>query len=1151
MAQDTYRSLRRPRVDDDSDSDTAHQEEARKRARTASENYKYSPEYPSYESVNEDVEEEDDAASDGTSSDGLEEISDEPYQDLDEDVAMRLFTDKMKQQLDRPNQPAECAIIEEVTCTNFMCHEHLTISLGPLINFVTGHNGSGKSAVLTALTLCLGGKAVATNRGQSLKHFIKAGKDWATLSVRIKNQGPSAIKPETYGPSIIVERHFTRAGASNFKIKAANGRTVSVKKSELENITDAFCLQLDNPMNVLTQDMARQFLNNSSASEKYKFFFKGTHLEQLDHDYALLEESNESTKEKLELTEEVKNQRRQEWDDAKKKSKLADKQQGLVDKMNSLREYMAWAQVEEKEQDLATLENKLQEMNNDLQSLEAKVQEASIQVQAKETALSEMRGRTEVIEAAATPLRDEHAHLNDQLTQTQTELIEAQSEQRLIKSYLDSTKKSIASITEKITNERLKLESADNGRHQEKLNEIEEAKRKVEEAEAAEQAHARRFHDFNKAYHDADEEVGRLKPVTQGKERQVREREEMIAQRRASSSDWMARYHPRLPHLLQAIERETRFREKPVGPFGRHIRLLKPEWSSILERSFGISLLNFAVTTKADQAILSELIRKTNYPGNVVIGDSRRLDTSAKEPDRRHLTIMRALEINNDLVRNQLIINQSIDQTVLIKNRAEAVAFLQRGHQPGIRQIFTMHDSHFGQGIRLALTASGETSSPIPAWDKGTRMLVDEEANLEIENATLAGLREELRAAQTALQKAQAAARRAQESHRQWEAGKTPLRVNTQRLHEQYEKLQDELAAETPQGTGIIEALEEELNKGKEDAQMHSRTLENSAEHRERLISQQREMRGRLNSIHNDILAIEERVRRARRDEAVLEQQRIAAVVEKNRAYAALEEAKEGRQQAEEERNEAAQTVGEYIQMASQVCPRVAVPRNETPQSLDAKLAKIGDQLKQATQEMGGSRQELIDRELAVKLAFENAESQHRDLHKVYQMMHNALKNRKDRWFQFRKLVSMRAKWIFMFLLSERQFRGRLTIHHGKRELEIHVEPDITRKSDQGRQTKTLSGGEKSFSTICLLLALWESMGSPIRCLDEFDVFMDNVNRDVSMRMMIQAARRALSRQYVLITPQAMGNVPLGPDVKLHKMRDPERGQTTLPFAAS
>jgi hypothetical protein len=32
----------------------------------------------------------------------------------------------------------------------------------------------------------------------------------------------------------------------------------------------------------------------------------------------------------------------------------------------------------------------------------------------------------------------------------------------------------------------------------------------------------------------------------------------------------------------------------------------------------------------------------------------------------------------------------------------------------------------------------------------------------------------------------------------------------------------------------------------------------------------------------------------------------------------------------------------------------------------------------------------------------------------------------------------------------------------------------------------------------------------------------------------------------VLITPQSMNNVQIKDDVKIHKMNDPERGQTTL-----
>lgn len=122
-----------------------------------------------------DEEDEDDDSVVGNGVDHEPEIYDP---DISDDEAVR----RVRARRDRrggkgENFPADNAIIEEITCTNFMCHEHLSISIGPLINFVIGHNGSGKSAVLTALTLCLGGKATATNRGQSLKSFIKEGKE--------------------------------------------------------------------------------------------------------------------------------------------------------------------------------------------------------------------------------------------------------------------------------------------------------------------------------------------------------------------------------------------------------------------------------------------------------------------------------------------------------------------------------------------------------------------------------------------------------------------------------------------------------------------------------------------------------------------------------------------------------------------------------------------------------------------------------------------------------------------------------------------------------------------------------------------------------------------------------------------------------------
>lgn len=53
--------------------------------------------------------------------------------------------------------------------TNFMCHSNLAVEFHSRVNFLVGSNGSGKSAVLAALVLGLGGNARATNRSSSVK----------------------------------------------------------------------------------------------------------------------------------------------------------------------------------------------------------------------------------------------------------------------------------------------------------------------------------------------------------------------------------------------------------------------------------------------------------------------------------------------------------------------------------------------------------------------------------------------------------------------------------------------------------------------------------------------------------------------------------------------------------------------------------------------------------------------------------------------------------------------------------------------------------------------------------------------------------------------------------------------------------------------
>ena len=54
---------------------------------------------------------------------------------------------------------SSAGIVQKVELINFLNHAHITIPFGKNINFLGGLNGSGKSAILTAITICLGGAA--------------------------------------------------------------------------------------------------------------------------------------------------------------------------------------------------------------------------------------------------------------------------------------------------------------------------------------------------------------------------------------------------------------------------------------------------------------------------------------------------------------------------------------------------------------------------------------------------------------------------------------------------------------------------------------------------------------------------------------------------------------------------------------------------------------------------------------------------------------------------------------------------------------------------------------------------------------------------------------------------------------------------------
>ncbi len=90
------------------------------------------------------------------------------------------------------------------------------------------------------------------------------------MTVKLRNRGQDAFKPDVYGRSIIIERRLTKEGSGSYKLKNADGKVVSNKREELSHIMDQFNIQVDNPVSILNQDTSRCFINSKSPYEKYK-----------------------------------------------------------------------------------------------------------------------------------------------------------------------------------------------------------------------------------------------------------------------------------------------------------------------------------------------------------------------------------------------------------------------------------------------------------------------------------------------------------------------------------------------------------------------------------------------------------------------------------------------------------------------------------------------------------------------------------------------------------------------------------------------------------------------------------------------------------------------------------------------------------------
>ncbi|KAJ2319784.1 Structural maintenance of chromosomes protein 6, partial [Coemansia sp. RSA 2610] len=1044
-------------------------------------------------------------------------------------------------------------IVERVELTDFMCHERADVNLCPKVNFITGQNGSGKSAILTAMIIAMGGKASATNRAPSLKEFIREGRSRAVVRVHLRNRGSEAYHPELFGGTIIVERQISAAGSSVSQFKIRNGDTgdiVSRKKDDVVAITDHMAIQVDNPINILSQDAAREFLASTSPDKMYHFFLKGTQLFQLREDLEVVRQAitraEASIGRKKEVLPEMKAEKKR-WEQHYEDMRQA---RDLSAKLESLSHQMAWAMVEEVEAEVQKAEESIEMQQKRLSKIDEKVAAESAGIDEINQEVEQLREQARGQEAQDEPLQHERRGPLEQIEAVKAMLREFKQTENEINAEARSTRERIESLKQDIEVERERLVDKDSaGRERLRITiqdlESEVADQEVEIGNLQEQQKS--LEDRSLALGDTERQ---RKVEVDKARRQVERVKTGLQELTQQTSDQMSAFGRGVKEALLAIRKTQWSGMEPIGPIGKHIKLRDPKWSLIIETTLDKALNSFLVESHADRIKLDKIFRQCGCQSRIIVCKTELFDYSEGEPDQQYTTILRALNIDNEIVKRQLINLNRIEQIILVEQRSlgDKIMVSNRGGFPrNVTACLSADGYNVGarggglatQAINLVRPSSrlGEDISQAIAREK--QLLVEQNQKLADAQKACAEVKREIETLAAEHKRSGLAERKCHE------------RIN--RANSEIQQARERLQSDEPAKIAALESELESFTTQLESIQTQFR------DH----IAQQQAKEDELKQHEADIALVDQKravirdradkLWRAAESKDGQRQNHIKNIDYWNSKRGALED-KMRALQAQKLEIEA--RVSEVESDARKVCSE-RVPAEHPPRKLDRMISECKARLEEIERSSNMSLAEVAEKAQNYIAVYTKAKEELRLVVALVSALKKAHQQRLNKWTQFRDSMTMRTKLHFVKNLHQRGYTGKLEFDHSQCTLIPKVKTDqdlvsenvsngnsASGKGYQRKDTRSLSGGEKSFTTICLLLSLWETMNCPVRALDEFDVFMDAANRRIAMSMMIDSARTQRDTQFILITPQDMSVKP-DADITILRLQPPRRSQAT------
>ena len=1035
-------------------------------------------------------------------------------------------------------------IIESISLRNFMCHSRLTMKFPNSVNFIVGHNGSGKSAVLTALVVGLGGKASSTSRGSSLKTLIKTGSSSAVTEVALRNNGDDPVKPEIYGDKIIIERRITLDGSSSYKIKNALGKVISSKKEDLVNILDEINLQVDNPLTCLNQEMSKNFLHSKSENDKYKFFLKATQLEQMNHDYRYIQDQRVLIGKVLNNKQKVLPDLEKEVLEKEERFKNLSTLQELKNKVEKLKCELAWSHVAQLEHSTKSIKRELKrevmrtpkyddalekcidvqnKAQNEFDDLQKKVKEYQQQVKLLEP---EKKKKKSAFDNA----KQRHKANENELSRAKRQRNETKRDKLKIEARIEELN---ASLKKNLTEEKERRENqlaCLNDRIQELNAQLKTISHQTDQFSSAVQNGSQKISSFSHEENALNEEKSKITKVLRS------------LNSSAGKKGKLQLFGPKMPEFISRIEQafaQKKFSQKPRGPIGSCVTLKDKACAVAVECAIRGVIHSFVVDNHRDEKVLEQLrntIFNEHERSRITIYTVRFSNhlydvSNEKVVHATYLSVLDLLNISDPVVANFLIDISRIEKILVIPEIQNALETLQKGHPP--RNCYKAYTK-----IGDEILPDAYYSNPNDATSR--YLQADVQGEITRHQNKFQNVVQQLQGLKLEKEKVELEVRKQQQQLRQHQNRKKHIMEQIKQIRIEMRELE---SVDDPEPLDLKDLEDEVLNYNQQIASIEV-VIEN-------LIEQQKGFA----DLRNKTKQVCDEVNQKLKDIADNAE---SLTEEIHQASKNLEKAKADRAHFDDgkkthtdliqklEKDLAAKDllIEKEAQKAALIHQEKIITRR-TPNNIENEIKQIN--LRISSEETQHGEHERIVREYhEVREKFSDIKRHIRWSKKFLQQIGIYLEERHIAFNKMRTVIALRCAMDFNVLLSQRGFVGNLNFNHNQQQLTLLVKPNDN--ASQSSDLRALSGGERSFSTVCYVIALWQVIESPLRCLDEFDVFMDMANRRVSMDMMVETALSQKQKQFIFLTPHDISALPKSSRLRVWKMADPDRTQGVLPF---